>query len=188
VVSGTPDGNYDLIFYEALNPADGTEILLDNIVIGISQDGITYYVVFNWGDDNPDTNTNIDSTLQPEDDNTPIPISDLYENGVFPQTGILIDVDTAPAAPPEGTYTYIVILSPPSTDAAQVDSIVVDEVPIASVSPAPVAPLNNAPPPPADQAPAEPASEAPSPPENNDPVPPAEEPPASPVEELPATP
>jgi hypothetical protein len=145
VVSNAPDGNYDLILYEALDSS--TSIQMDAISVLISQDGIAYYEVFNWGDNDPDTNTNIDfntlpiDTLPPllcvqpsECDNLSIPTSELYSpdvtNPAIPQTGILIDVDTAPDNPPEGTYNYIAIISPLSLDAAQVDSIVVEEVPI----------------------------------------------------------
>jgi hypothetical protein len=158
-VSNAPDGNYDLIFYEA-DFGLGT-IYLDNIIIGISNvtDG-SYYTVFNWGDnDLVDTNqnTNVNTTVlditypdptctgaaAPECDNRGIPGTALYtDSGI--STGILIDVDTAPSAPPEGTYSYLVIVSPLSgdLDSVNVDSIVVDEVPI-PVSLA--APLNKVP-------------------------------------------
>jgi hypothetical protein len=133
-ISNTPlyvDGlaNYDLIFYESLY--DPTTVQMDQIIIAISHnaDGSDYYEVFNWGDNIPDTNTNIDPALQPENDNAPIQTSDLYTDPVTGiSTGILIDVDTAPSAPPEGTYNYLVIICPLnilSPDPAQVDSVVV---------------------------------------------------------------
>jgi hypothetical protein len=212
VVSGTPDGSYDLIYYEALNPLiTGTEILMDQVIVGISQDGVTYYVVLNWGGNppTPDTNTTVDTNDLPPDlsctgadapecDDLAIPASELYtpdpSDPSIPQTGILIDVDTAPSAPPEGTYSYIIIISPVSggMDPAQVDSIVVDEVPI-PVPPA--APLNNAPDQPVAEEPASPVDEAPSPPgddtsppEDSAPDPPADDAPAPPAEEAPSTP
>ena len=138
-VSSTPDG-YDLIFYESL--ASPTTVNLDQISIGISNspDGSNYYQVFNWGDNIPDTNTNVDYTKLPSDpactdpnaqecDNRVIPTSSLYtpnaSDPTVPQTGIQINVDTAPSAPPEGTYNYLVIISPPSADSAQVDAITI---------------------------------------------------------------
>jgi hypothetical protein len=140
VVSTTPDG-YDLIFYEYIDPINPSSIYLDQIIIGISQnaDGSNYYEVFNWGDNIPDTNTNVDTTTltidttctvgPPECDNRVIPTADLYPgpSGPAPSTGILINVDTAPSAPPEGTYNYIVIISPISgaPDPAQIDTVVV---------------------------------------------------------------
>ncbi len=147
VVSGTPDGNFDLIFYESLYPqGTGTDILLDHIIIGISPtDDGSYYEVFYWGDNNRDRNTNVDFNTLPPDtspsctesecDNRVIPITELHTDTVPDpdiSTGILIDVDNAPGKPPEGSYGYLVIISPASgdMDAAQVDSVVVDEVPI----------------------------------------------------------
>ena len=137
-VSSTADGNYDLILHEVIYGP--TSIWMDNIIIGVSNslDG-SYYEVFNWGNSVADTNTNVDTNTllpdpgciapdAPECDNRVIQSSDLY-NG----TGILIDVETAPGgAPPEGTYNYLVIISPLSgaLDVAQVDTIIVTKVPI----------------------------------------------------------
>lgn len=163
VVSATPDDNYDLVFYEYDN---GGSLFLDWIIIGISNDptGASYYEVFNWGNDIPDSNSNADYTDLPADpvncpsdgecDNREIPISGsaevppseniLYDpdyvpanppstsesNGPAPQTGILIDVDTASSSPPPNTYNYIVIISPGGGgDAAQVDAVQTVEVP-----------------------------------------------------------
>ncbi len=131
VVSNTPDGNYDMIFYEWRS---GGAVYLDHIIIGISHDsnGATYWEVFNWGNNQPDTNTNVSVT--PEADNATF--TNLYPTpaatGTPVGTGVLIDVDTAPSAPPPGSYNYVVVISPISgdMDAAQVDSIVVTEVPI----------------------------------------------------------
>jgi hypothetical protein len=141
-VSGTPDGNYDLIFYESeVGPGS---IYLDHIIIGVSNttDG-SYYEVFNWGNNVRDENTNVDTTKLPADasctgasapecDNRVIPVTALYPDPVSGiSTGILIDVDNAPGRPPEGSYGYLVIISPISgdLDSAQVDSVVVAEVP-----------------------------------------------------------
>lgn len=141
IVSLTPDEFYDLVFYEF---NEGGYIYMDHIIIGISQqaDGSIYYEVFNWGNNVPDTNTSLDTDqLPPQNcrnpgvDNNPecddriFPPADLYP---YPGTGILIDADTAPSAPPPGTYDYIVIISPVSglNDPSQIDAIVVTEVPL----------------------------------------------------------
>lgn len=146
-VSSTSDGNYDLILYEVIFPSGGSSIQMDQIIVGISNntDG-SYYEIFNWGDNIPDTNTNLDTTdlppdpsctgpTAPECDNRIIPTSEL----ATPGSGILIDVDAAHGAPPEGTYNYLVILSPFTipADNAQVDAIQVTEVPIPTPLPTP---------------------------------------------------
>lgn len=139
VVVGISETNYDLVYYE-YETGPGI-IRLDHVSVGISIDDMTlpgqvYYEVFNWGDNNRDTNTNVDTNdlpvdpapacVTPECDNRVIPTADLH-NG----TGVLIDVDNAPSAPPANTYNYLVIISPLSglPDAAQVDAIQVTEVP-----------------------------------------------------------
>lgn len=142
VVSSTPDGNYDLVFYEfVVGTAPDTYILLDDIIIGISKnpDG-SYYEVFNWGDNERDENSNVDYTnpklgADPacpsglECDNREVPTSVLYGTPPY-QSGILIDVDyNTDGKPPEGSYQYLVILAPSSVDSSQVDAIVVAEVP-----------------------------------------------------------
>lgn len=144
IVGATPDNFYDLVFYES---QFGSNLELDNIIIGISQDvSLGYYEVFNWGNNIPDTNTNANVDTLPADpncttpgmecDNYEIPTSDLYPG---PGTGILIDVDTAPAAPPPNSYQFVIIISPvisgSSGDGAQVDAIVVTEVPISTPTP-----------------------------------------------------
>jgi hypothetical protein len=142
VVGATPDGNYDLAYYEDENPPGF--VSMDQVIIGISNDpsGNPYYEIFNWGDGTPDSNSNVDiSVLSPaplpaspaESDNAQITTGQLY--GTPPnQTGILIDVDTAPSSPPAGTYNYVVIISPPASapnnagDGGQLDSVQVTEV------------------------------------------------------------
>lgn len=141
-VESTPDGNYDLAYYEWNN---GGAVYLDWIIIGITNDptGSTYYEVFNWGSGTPpDMNSNVGDIAVAEgseDDDQWIPVSDNTEtpvappedqlhdpdydpgnppgvpetNGPLPQTGILIDVDNAPSDPPPDTYEFVVIISPP---------------------------------------------------------------------------
>lgn len=149
LIVGAPDGNYDLILNEVRYPQlTGTVIHMDQIIVGLSNstDG-SYYEIFNWGDHIRDSNTNVDTNflpidpsctvVTPECDNREIPLTSLYPS---PGTGILIDVDTANGAPPEGTYNYIVIISPlvfPPLDNAQVDSLQVTEVPIPVAPPVP---------------------------------------------------
>jgi hypothetical protein len=137
VVNGSSDINYDLVYYEA---NAGGNIFLDGVILGISQlvDGSIYYEVFNWGDNIPDTNTNVDTntlpvdpgctTTPPECDNRSIPTSVLYPSPGG--TGVLIDVDNAPSAPPVGSYNYLVIISPLSgaPDGAQIDAVQVVDV------------------------------------------------------------
>ncbi len=141
VVEGPADTDYDLVYYES---DAGGNVFMDSVIVGISQTDLStlgdiYYEVFNWGDNIRDTNTNVDTNTLPPDpactaappecDNRNIPTTELYPgpNG----TGVLIDVDNAPSAPPVGTYDYIVIISPASgaPDGAQVDAIEVTEVP-----------------------------------------------------------
>lgn len=144
IVLATPDNFYDLVFYESQLASN---IQLDHIIIGISNNVLLgYYEVFNWGNNAPDTNTNANVDTLPADpacttpgtecDNYAIPTNNLYPN---PGTGILIDVDTAPAAPPPDSYDFIVIISPiitPSSgNGAQVDAIVVTEVPLPTPTP-----------------------------------------------------
>ena len=137
------------MYYES---ESGGNITLDHVIIGISNepDGDPYYEVFNWGDNVPDTNTNVDISIMPPDpsalpppgpacteaecDNREISTDKLYDPSGSPgepQTGILIDVDNAPSNPPPGEYEYVVIISPNSGDSSnQIDGIeLVDEPP-----------------------------------------------------------
>ena len=134
--------------------SDTSIVQMDQVIIGISNlTNGSYYEVFNWGDNNRDKNTNVDTNglppasnctvpSMPECDNrnipmsSPLPYSSLY--GSPPnKTGILIDVDTANGAPPPGTYNYLVIVSPIDTglDGTNIDSVVVAEIPIPSDRP-----------------------------------------------------
>lgn len=156
-VSDVSDGNYDLVFYEFNN--NGT-LYLDWVRIGITNDsdnsdGIDYYEVFYWGDNNPDENSNVGDIAQAagvENDNHAIPVAgntevppsatELYDpdydagppetNGPLPQTGILIDVDQAASNPPAGDYAFVVVISPlgGSGEPAELDAISTVEVPI----------------------------------------------------------
>lgn len=123
IANGDPGA--DLVYYEySLIPTfDG--IWLDWVVIEIS-DGSNWYVVFNWGDNSRDTNTNVDYTIltlpvpppNPEEmDERPIATGDLY-NG----TGVTIDID---GIVPPGTYTYIRFYAPPdgNDNQTEIDAI-----------------------------------------------------------------
>ncbi len=146
IVNATPDGAYDLVYYEDENPNGSGVISMDQVIVGISNDptGSTYYQVFNWGDGIPDTNSNVDTTVlglpAAEVDNQTIQTSDLYQDPAATpppsnsQVGILIDVDQADSHPPPGSYQYLVIIAPPPSnpnnagDDGQVDSVEVTEV------------------------------------------------------------
>ncbi len=141
-VSSTPDKNYDLVFYEFNN---GGTVNLDWIIIGISNSatGSSYYEVFNWGDGKADTNSNVGDVAGSENDDQAVPLTELYDpdgsSGPAPQTGILIDVDTAPSNPQPGVYNYVVIISPSggTGGSAQVDAIQTVEEPIPTPTPTP---------------------------------------------------
>ncbi|MFN8399684.1 MAG: hypothetical protein U0X74_06705 [Anaerolineales bacterium] len=159
VVGNTPDSNYDLAYYEYNNNGF---VNIDWIIIGISNyaDGSQYYEIFNWGNGSPDNNSNVGDVAQTsgtELDNQTIPVSgntevpqsqtELYDpdyspgtpdtNGPLPQTGILIDVDSATSAPPPNTYNYVVIIAPmgDSDGGAQIDAVQTVEVPIPTPTP-----------------------------------------------------
>lgn len=150
VVGPTPDGNYDLVYYEDENPNGSNEIAMDQVIVGITNYDLwynnnnTYYEVFNWGNGVADDNSNVSTTdlglPTAENDNQVISTNDLYLDPSAPppppnaQTGILIDVDGAPSNPPPGTYDIVVIIAPPASapnndgDGGQVDSVdVTDE-------------------------------------------------------------
>jgi len=150
-VEGQAETNYDMVYYEYEGGVD--IVYMDEVVVGISQasGGNPYYEVFNWGDNVPDTHTNVDvsaphpadpsgipddatcTTDPPECDNRIIPTGELYDPDPAasgPQTGILIDVDNAPSNPPTGYYDFVVIISPTDgDDAIQVDAIELVEEP-----------------------------------------------------------
>jgi len=90
-------------------------------------DGYNWYTVFNWGDNNADTNTNMDFNIlpnpqiPPEGDQRDIPAASLY-NG----TGIAIDVD---AIVPPGIYSYIRFIAPPGDADGQTEIDALDILP-----------------------------------------------------------
>lgn len=103
------DGNtadWDLVYYEFENAGPPPYILLDWIVIEIS-DGYNWYTVYNWGNGVPDGNTNVAAFSPENDELISIPSGPpLYNN-----TGIAIDIDSIV---PPGTYLYIRFTSPTS--------------------------------------------------------------------------
>lgn len=130
-VIGTSHTNFDLSYYEMEyyygSIGSGT-IRFDSVALGISKhpDAHEYYLVFFWGNGEIDYNSNVWTFT--EIDNQTIPMSDLYP---FPGTGILVDVDTAPSAPPPGVYPYLIVVSPikSNNDNMHVDSIQLVNVP-----------------------------------------------------------
>ncbi len=113
---------YDFVYFEHIGCGG---ICLDWVEVDVSADGTNWVMAFNWGDGNPDNNTNIASyTGGSEVDNAPIPASALYCDSGY-CTGIEIDVDALGSVPPGG-YRYIRIWSPinwPDNDGSEVDSI-----------------------------------------------------------------
>ncbi len=106
------DGAWDLVYYELENPGPPPFVLLDWVVIEIS-DGHNWYTVYNWGNGVSDTNTNV-ASFSPEIDEFNIPSGPpLYNN-----TGVAINVDTIV---PLGNYPYIRLTSPSSGVGAPAD-------------------------------------------------------------------
>lgn len=110
VVDGSPD--VDLVYYEReLAPGAGV-VWFDLVVIRIGQTVTgNWFVVFDWGDGQPDTNTNVgnfgvDGTEEP---NAVIATGDLYGAPPY-QTGVTIDVDGSGAPP--GTYELLSVSAP----------------------------------------------------------------------------
>lgn len=110
IVNGPSDTSYDLVYYELYRPFQN-DIAMDSVILSISSDGTTYYVVFNWGDGTPDNNSNVGDVAGAENDNQSIPVSELYGTPTL-QTGILVDVDNAPSSPPPGNYIFLAIQAP----------------------------------------------------------------------------
>jgi hypothetical protein len=129
--SGIRDGlGYDFVFFEFPNPNDPDPniggILLDLVVVEVSNDGVNWHQVFYWGDGVPDTNTNVASyAAGGEDDNEFIRSGDLWPGGLNANTGIAIDINIV-SPPPGSQYPYIRFSCPdagPSGDPTQVDAI-----------------------------------------------------------------
>jgi hypothetical protein len=128
---GIIDGaGWDMVFYEWLtdiDPGPGVTpgILLDDIYIDLSDDGITWYRVFAWdGVPGGVVGTNIDSYATDgdgEQENEAIPASALY--GTPPnQSGIAIDL--SPWTPPGYSFRYVRFSYPAGgTDAGQIDAV-----------------------------------------------------------------
>jgi uncharacterized repeat protein (TIGR01451 family) len=129
VVGNNP--GWDLILYELPN---NYGIAMDLIILQIG-DGNNWYTIFNWGDNLPDTNSNLDISviggLETDNRNfTTPPNSDLlypFNSGTpsNPATGIVIELD---GVVPNGTYYYIRIISPVSGDmdgGCEIDAIVI---------------------------------------------------------------
>ena len=73
-----------------------------------------WYTVFYWGDGIADMNSNVGQNGYgaPENDNEPIPFTDLYASPLNPlllPTGISLDID---ARAPTGIYPYVRIYAP----------------------------------------------------------------------------
>lgn len=107
----TTGSGYDFVYYERLS---GSGIQMDQVIVEISPDNVTWYTVLYWGDVFPDTNTNIDG-FSPETDNFII-----SEVNLWNRIGILIDID--PIVPP-GSYPYIRFSDPGTGDGADIDAI-----------------------------------------------------------------
>jgi hypothetical protein len=114
---------YDLIYYELTqgSPTTAPGVLMDCVVLQVG-DGVNWYTIFNWGDNNVDTNASMNMNTigaAAETDNFAIDASALYN-----LTGIEIDVDSVV---PGGTYKYMRIISPAtptdSGDGVEIDAI-----------------------------------------------------------------
>jgi hypothetical protein len=126
VVDGTPEPEWDLVYFERTM---GGYILLDLVVvrIGVSATG-DWYMVFDWGDNIPDTNTNVATyAAGGEVRNEYIPQTDLYGTPAL-NTGIAIDVDIPSV--PAGEYSWLSIVAPtppsgsyPPGDWTEVDAV-----------------------------------------------------------------
>lgn len=106
-VTVTADGtsNPDMVYYEA---SSGGGVLMDWVRIEIG-DGYNWYNVFDWGDNNPDTNTNVDFTLLPP--LVPPEPDQRFILGLYNGHGVTIDIDSSVPAP--GNYPYIRITTSP---------------------------------------------------------------------------
>jgi hypothetical protein len=121
VVNG--QAGWDIAYYEL--PAGGG-VLLDWAIIQVS-DGMTWYTVFDWGNNVADTNSNVDfnilsnPTTPPERDQRNISSAELYNS-----TGIAIDLDSVV---PPGTYPYIRFIAPPGDVDNQMEIDAIEVIP-----------------------------------------------------------
>jgi hypothetical protein len=125
----TPDGDPDLVYFERnLNP---TDIQMDRVIIYLGDFFLDiWYMIFNWGDGIPDTNSNLNISNPTvggvENDNqqiikTAVP---LYGTPNL-NTGITIDIDGyAPTGTPYQWLKLVVPTGGPA-DGADIDSILV---------------------------------------------------------------
>lgn len=119
----TSHAGYDFVFFEQV--ACGG-ICLDWVRVEVSADAVNWVTVLDWGDGNPDDNTNIASySADGEDDNEAIPSASLYCDSGY-CSGIAIDVDALGSVPLDG-YRYIRIWSPlnPNNDGSEVDALLI---------------------------------------------------------------
>ena len=128
VVGSTPDGNiynvmsgtyltlnitintgpgWDVVYYERPN---GSGVLLDWMIVEVSQDGVNWSQIFNWGDELPDSNTNVDYTQLPPQTPAEPDQRDISSAILYNSTGIAIDLDSLGLS---GTYSYIRFYAPP---------------------------------------------------------------------------
>ena len=103
------------MYYE--QPTGPTSIQLDWVKLEISQDGSTWYTVFNWGDGVADMNTSVGPFAGAESDNTILSGDPPLFNGY----GISIDIDSLGLT---GSYPYLKISCPSggSGDGCDLDS------------------------------------------------------------------
>jgi hypothetical protein len=121
-LTGDGGASPDLVYYEWLN---GTQVMLDWVLIEISADHTNWDTVFFWGNGAADTNTNVDISNPAiggaEDDNRNFDPADLYNT-----SGVTIDIDALGLS---GSYPYIRITAPQiggtygDNDGVGVDSI-----------------------------------------------------------------
>ena len=99
----------DVVYYERPN---GSGILLDWMIVEVSQDGVSWSQIFNWGDQLPDTNSNVDFTKLPNYPQTPEEPDqrDISSAILYNSTGIAIDLDALGLS---GTFNYIRFYAPP---------------------------------------------------------------------------
>jgi uncharacterized repeat protein (TIGR01451 family) len=104
----TTGPGWDVVYYERPN---GTGILLDWMIVEVSQDGSSWSRVFYWGDEQPDTNTNVDFTKLPGYPQTPEEPDqrDISSAVLYNSTGVAIDLDSLGLS---GTYDYIRFYAP----------------------------------------------------------------------------
>jgi hypothetical protein len=118
----------DMVYYEYLQTSGGPAacpnsfIFLDWVVVQVgTSDTGPWYTVFHWGDNIPDTNTNVVSGT--EQNNAVYCASSLYGG----TSGVSINVD---ARAPAGVYTYVRLYVPvgpppssPPLDALELDAL-----------------------------------------------------------------